>query len=117
MLNAPEEATELCTLDGVTYVCIPNGVAIDSEQHPEVTGTMEVVELTPELQEQICNASPHVRLINKRVKDMIAEQYSIEDEIKLLRTAPSEEFDIYNEHAEACRQWGREQKALLGLAQ
>ena len=27
--------------------------------------------------------------------------------------APSEEFDIYNAHAEACRQWGKEQKALL----
>lgn len=27
----------------------------------------------------------------------------------------SHEFDVYNEHAEACRQWGREQKALLGL--
>ena len=32
-----------------------------------------------------------------------------------IRTAPSEEFDVYNEHAEACRQWGREQKVLLGL--
>lgn len=45
----------------------------------------------------------------------VAEQYSITDEIKLLRTAPSHEFDVYNDHAEACRQWGREQKALLGL--
>lgn len=53
--------------------------------------------------------------IDQRVCEMIAESYSITDEIKLLRTAPSEEFDIYNAHAEACRQWGREQKALLGL--
>ncbi len=53
--------------------------------------------------------------INEQVCAMIAEQYSITDEIKLIRTAPSHEFDVYNEHAEACRQWGREQKALLGL--
>lgn len=53
--------------------------------------------------------------INQRVREMIAEQYSIQDEIKLIRTAPSHEFDVYNEHAEACRQWGREQKAALGL--
>lgn len=51
--------------------------------------------------------------INQRVCEMIAEQYSITDEIKLIRTAPSHEFDVYNEHAEACRRWGREQKALL----
>ena len=53
--------------------------------------------------------------INQRVCEMIAESYSVTDEIKLIRTAPSEEFEIYNEHAEACRQWGREQKVLLGI--
>ena len=53
--------------------------------------------------------------INQRVCEKIAEPYSMSDEIKLLRTAPSEEFDNYNEHVEACRAWGREQKALLGL--
>jgi len=53
--------------------------------------------------------------INQRVCEKIAELYSMTDEIKLLRTAPSREFDVYNEHVEACRQWGREQKALLSL--
>ena len=53
--------------------------------------------------------------INEQVCAMIAEQYSITDEIKLIRTAPSHEFDVYNEYAEDCRQWGREQKALLGI--
>ena len=57
----------------------------------------------------------HVALINQRVKDMIAARYSVEDEIKMIRTAPSEEFDIYNDFSEACRQWGRDQKALIGL--
>lgn len=115
MLNAPDGATELCTLNGVTYVCIPDGAAIDGDQHPEVTGTMEVVELTDELRELICTNSTHVQLIQQRVRDKIAELYSVHDEIKLIRTAPSHEFDVYNEHVEACRAWGREQKALLGL--
>jgi len=46
---------------------------------------------------------------------MIREQYSLEDEIQLLRTAPSAEFELWNAHVEACRDWGREQRALLGL--
>ena len=116
MLNAPEGATELCTLNGVTYVCIPDGAAIDDDQHPEVIGTMEVVELDFELCERIKAASPHIALIQKRVREKIEEVYSIHDEIKLIRTAPSPEFDAYNEHAELCRQWGRDQKAALGLS-
>lgn len=115
MLDAPEGSTELCTLDGVTYVSIPGGAAIDGNQHPEVIGTMEVVELNDELRELICTNSTHVQLIQQRVRDKIAELYSVHDEIKLIRTAPSHEFDVYNEHAELCRQWGREQKAALGL--
>lgn len=115
MLNAPDGATELCTIDGVTYVSIPDGAAIDASQHEEVVGTMEVIELDLELCERIKAASPHIALIDRRVREKIAESYSFTDEIKLLRTAPSREFDVYNEHVETCRQWGREQKGLLGL--
>ena len=43
------------------------------------------------------------------------DRQRIMNEIKLLRTAPSAEFEAYNAHAEACRAWGREQKAALGL--
>lgn len=115
MLNAPEGATELCTIDGVTYVSIPDGVAIDSDQHEYVLGTMDTPTLDDELYEKICSASPHVALIRERVRAMIEKEYSVYDEIKLLRTAPSAEFEAYNEHAELCRQWGREQREALGL--
>ncbi|MDD5247806.1 MAG: hypothetical protein PHY45_02405 [Rhodocyclaceae bacterium] len=71
--------------------------------------------LTPTLGAAISAASPHVRLIRQQVQDMIGEQYSISDEIKLLRTAPSAEHSAYNDHAESCRAWGRAQKAALGL--
>lgn len=53
--------------------------------------------------------------INIRVKQMICEMFSIDDQIQLLRTAPSAEFEVFNEHAEACRDWGREEKRRLGF--
>lgn len=115
MLNAPEGSTELCTIDGTTYVSIPDGEAIDMDQHEHVLKTLDSPALDAEMIDKICNASPHVALIRERVRAMIEDHYSICDEIKLLRTAPSPEFEAYNEHAEHCRQWGREQKALLGL--
>lgn len=103
---------EIATVDGYTYVSLPDGATLPA-QPAEIT--VEPVTVTETVKAEISAASPHVQLINQRVKEMIAQQYSIEDEIKLIRTAPSEEFDIYNDFAEACRQWGRDQKALIGL--
>ncbi|WPP47703.1 hypothetical protein [Pseudomonas sp. AN-1] len=113
-LNAPEGATELCTLDGVTYTALPEGAEL-GEQPEQIAASVEVVTLDEVLRERICAASPHVALIRARVADKIAERYSITDEVKLLRTAPSAEFEAYNEYAESCRQWGRDRKAELGL--
>ena len=104
--------TELATIDGVTYVSLPDG-AILPPQPAEIT--VDPVELTPELKTAIAEASPHVRLIRERVAEKIAARYSVTDEIKLIRTAPSAEFEVYNEFAEECRAWGRQQKAALGL--
>ncbi len=104
--------TELATVDGVTYVSLPDG-AVLPEQPAEIT--VEPVTLTAELKQRISNASPFVRMIRKMVADKIAEQYSTGDEIKLIRTAPSAEFEAYNAYAEDCRAWGREQRAAIGL--
>lgn len=113
-LATPEGATELCTLDGETYVALPDDTSLP-EQPLEIAGSVRVVTLDPVLRERICAASPHIALIRERVAARIAERYAPSDEIKLLRTAPSPEFDLYNDHAESCRQWGRERKAELGL--
>ena len=113
-LSAPEGSTELCTLDGVTYTAISEGAEL-ARQAEQIAASVQIAVIDDELRAKICAASPHVALIQKRVRDKIAELYSIHDELKLLRTAPSPEYEMYNEHAEACRQWGREQKALLGL--
>ncbi len=102
----------MCTIDGVTYVSVPDDIAMP-EQNALITHA--VATLTSELKEAIKAASTHVQLIDQRVREKIADAYPIHEEIKLLRTAPSTEFDAYNAFAEACRQWGRDQKTALGL--
>ena len=122
-LRLPQDAqslqfigTELCTLDdGLTYVCIPDWYTLPTEQPKEIAASIQPVTLTDTLREQIKQASPHVRLINTRVQAAIAERYTLADEIKLLRTAPSPEMEAYNTYAEECRAWGRAEKAKLGL--
>jgi hypothetical protein len=71
--------------------------------------------LTDELKESIKSASPHVQLINDRVVSKIREVYSLNDEIKMIRLSPSEESTAYNDYVEECRDWGRTEKARLGL--
>ncbi len=51
--------------------------------------------------------------INAEVRAKIRRVYSVEDEIQLLRTAPSPEFEVYNAYVEDCIEWGRLQKAAL----
>lgn len=113
-LECDETCTELATVDGVTYVHVPDDYELPV-QPAEISESVQPVTLTPELRDAIKAASPHVWLINKRVRDKIAEVYPLHEEIKLLRTAPSAEFEAYNEYAEECRAWGRDQKSLLGL--
>jgi hypothetical protein len=107
--------TELATIEGVTYVSLPDGVTLPAEQPQEIAANVSTVKLTDALRDAIKAASPHVRLINERVQTAISERYSMADELKLLRTAPSAEFTAYNAYAEECRAWGRAEKAKLGL--
>lgn len=106
-----ESVTELCTIDGTTFISV-------ASERPVYDGRLDVTEtvLTDGLREQIKAASPHVTLINERVVEMIRKRYSIDDEIGILRTAPSDEATVYNSYIEEVRAWGRSEKALLGLA-
>lgn len=118
-LRLPDDSdlhcAELCTIDGVTYVCLPDGATLPADQPPEIDASISIVAPTPELIDAIKQASPHAQLINQRVADAISERYTTADEIKLLRTAPSTEFNSYNAYVEDCRAWGRAEKAKLGL--
>lgn len=110
--NLQHLGQELATIDDITYVCVD----VDLPEQPvEISDTVELVTVTNDIKKAISEASPHVQLINENVKNKIRERYQIEDEIKLLRTAPSEDFDVYNTYVEECRAWGRAEKAKLGL--
>lgn len=123
--DAPQ-VTELATLeDGYTYVAVPDGVTLP-EQPTQIT--VEPVTLTPLLREQIKAASPHCELIAKRMQDKIRSNYSLEDEMYFARIGvgaanglyqpDSSEFQamtVFGEFVEAVRQWGRAERAKLGL--
>ena len=53
--------------------------------------------------------------INRKVVEMIRHRYSIDDELGLLRTGPSEEAEAYSDYVEQCRAWGRGEKVRLGV--
>ena len=112
LLETEDRITELCTIDGITYVSVPDSIILPAQ--PEQI-TVEEVELTDELKAAIKSESPHVQLINERVVAKIREIYSLNDEIKMIRLSPSAESTAYNEYVEACREWGKTRKATLGL--
>lgn len=115
-LNAPEQSVELCTIDGVTYVSVPDDLQLPDAQPVEIASSIELVVMTDDIREAIKANSTHVELINDRVKAKIAERYSLSDELKEIRNSSSPSFAAYADYVEECRQWGREQKAALGLA-
>jgi hypothetical protein len=112
----------LCTLGNYRYiyanqdVVIPDGIAL------------EFVDLTPELRDELKAASPHVKLIDKRVIDRIRETYPIDDELYFARISVGsllgaytllpgelEALQKYQVDVEAAREWGRLERAKLGL--
>lgn len=124
MLRLPEgkdgqqTGQELATLaDGRTIVALFEGTVLSAEQPKTVRESLEPLPdpLPEDLRAAIKTASPQVRHINDHVKMAIAERYSIEDEIKLLRLSPSPETESYNAYVEECRAWGRAEKKKLGL--
>ena len=123
-LAAPDGSTELCTIDGITYVNVPDGEL--PEQPAQITIT-DVV-LTDTLKEAIKAASIHCQLIHERMEAKIREQYSLSDEQYFSRIASGVAIGMYTFQAgeldalqafglyvESVRQWGREQRAALGL--
>ena len=120
--------TELCTIDGLTYVSLPDGVSLPEDQHPEVVATIQEVTLTPELREAIKLVSPHALLIAQRVIDKIRAVYPLEEELFFARIAvgalqgsytlqagEAEELAAYQVCVEEARDWGRAERAKLGL--
>lgn len=136
-LRLPLDATqgqpitqELATLpDGRTVVMLPDGLTLPVDQPAEVVGTIEyLTPLTTDVREQIKAASPHVALIAQRMVQMIRDAYSLDDEMYFARigvgaatgmyTPTSDELQemtVFGEFVESVRQWGRAERAKLGL--
>lgn len=120
--------TELCTLDdGYTYVAVPDGVTLPG-QPAEIAASVETVTVTSELRDAIKAASPHCRLIAERMIEQIRARYSVDDELFYarimigagaglyeLQAGEAEEVAAFKTHVETVREWGRTQRAALGL--
>ena len=126
-LNAPEGSTELCTIDGVTYVSVPDE-ALPEQPAQIAPSVINPVVFTIELREQIKAASPHCQLIHERMEAKIRDKYSLSDEqyfsriasgaalgLYTFETGEAEALQAFGAYVESVRQWGREQRALLGL--
>lgn len=134
-IRLPEDATllqrigtELATIDGITYVSLPDGVTLPANQPEEIAASIQTVTLTPALREAIKAASPHCQLIAQRMVEKIRALYSIDDEMYFARigvgaangmyTPTQDEMQamtVFGEFVESIRQWGRDERARLGL--
>ena len=103
---------EIATVGNDTYVTLFDGAVLPTQP---IGINPVTVTLTDELKAAIQTASPHVALINCRVVEHIRVEYTMDDELKLLRLGPSVAFTTYNTFVEECRTWGRAEKAKLGL--
>lgn len=134
-LRLPEDPTtrerlgaELATLDGITYVALPDGVTLPADQPAEIAASVQAVTPDAALRARIKDASPHVALISARMQEQIRALYSAEDEMYFARIGTgaalnmyqfepgeAEALTLYGEHVEAIRQWGRSERAKFGL--
>jgi hypothetical protein len=120
--------TELATIDGLTYVSIPDDQVLPTNQYDEISESITEVTMTDTLKEAIRLVSPHTQLIAQRIIETIRSNYTIDDEMYFARigvgasmglyvpsTQELHEMTVFGEFVEATRQWGRDQRALLGL--
>lgn len=111
----------------MTYVAVPDAAALPP-QPAQIAASVAVVVPDAALAAAIKAASPHVQLIDQRMREMIRESYDLETELKYARFgvgaamgmySPTvdevNEITVYGEFVEGVRQWGRVERAKLGL--
>lgn len=126
-LALPDGAIELCTLDGTTYVALPDGAKLP-DQPKQIAASVKPVAMTAPLKEAIKAASPHCQLISERMQAKIRAKYPLEDELAYARIgigaahklyAPTQEefanIAAFGVFVDGVRQWGRDERAKLGL--
>ena len=118
-------AIELAEFDGHAYVHVPGETAIP-EQPSEIA--WQAVTPDPALLARIKAESRPVQLISQAMIDKIRASYSVDDEMFFARIGmgaatgmyqptPDEmqEMTVFGEFVESIRQWGRAERAKLGL--
>lgn len=123
----PEGAIELCELDGLTYVTLPDGMTLPPPDE-KIAASVEDVTLDAPLRKRIKAASPHCQLIAERQVERLRAKYSIDDELYFARVGVSvarglytptaeetQEMADFGDFVESVRQWGRTQRNELGL--
>ena len=118
-------ATELANVGGWYYVFVPDATVLPA-QPAEIN--WQAVTLDDVLHEQIKSASRAVQLISEQMQQSIRDAYSLEDEQYFSRIGVGVALGVYTfqagemeallafgAHVEAVRQWGRAERAKLGL--
>ena len=118
-------AIELAEFDGHVYVHVPDETVIP-EQPSEIA--WQAVTPDPALLARIKAESRPVQLISQAMIDKIRASYSVDDEMFFARIGvgaatgmyqptPDEmqEMTVFGEFVESIRQWGRAERAKLGL--
>ena len=90
-LRLPDGGIELATVDGLTFVSVPDGPALPAEQPAQIAPSL--VLLTDEQVAQLRDVSPYGRLVARRVAERIRA----------------------GEAASSAKEWGETQLIALGL--
>ena len=116
---------EIAIVGDWRYVYVPDGADIP-DQWPEIE--WQSVTLTDQLKEEIKANSRPCHLISERMQAMIREKYTAEDEMYFARIGTGKALGVYEFQAgeeaslldygnfvESVRQWGRDERAKIGL--
>ena len=116
--------------DGRTVVVLFDGHILPANQPAAIAASIETLPtpLPDALKEQIKQSSPHVRLIGQNMIDKIRAVYSLDDEMYFARIGVGAATGMYTPSAseltemtafgafvESVRNWGRAERAKLGL--
>ena len=119
------KAVELAEIDGHAYVHVPDGAEV-----PEQPAEIAWQAITPDaaLLVRIKAESRPVQLIAQQMVERIRASYSIDDEMFFARIGVGaatgmyqptqqelQEMTVFGEFVESVRQWGRAERAKLGL--
>jgi hypothetical protein len=118
-------ATEIADLDGWHYVHVPDGEAIP-DQHADIEWTS--VTMTDELRAQLRASSRHDMMIRREIQRRIRDVYSADDEqyfsrigvgaaLGMYQFQPGEQEALleFGTFIEGIREWGRAERAKIGL--